>query len=178
MTRQIKKELIRLEDGREAILSAAQIGANKYEVMLHRDGLEMEEFHTAQCSTERTAMSIFQEMKEQYHTPVLTGRYQKLADDLKAALQYGLEHAGEDDGGTCNFDSPTLYLPRWKRQLVETAAKAAGLGCFVWKAFSKNAYVFSVPGVGQGYTRTNAAEAMSQFLGGLGYDAGMYYQMD
>ena len=178
MTRQIKKELIRLEDGREAILSAAQIGANKYEVMLHRDGLEMEEFHTAQCSTERTAMSIFQEMKEQYHTPVLTGRYQKLADDLKAALQYGLEHAGEDDGGTCNFDSPTLYLPRWKRQLVETAAKAAGLGCFVWKAFSKNAYVFSVPGVGQGYTRTNAAEAMSQCLGGLGYDAGMYYQMD
>lgn len=178
MTRQIKKELIRLEDGREAILSAAQIGANKYEVMLYRDGLEMEEPHTAQCSTERTAMSIFQEMKEQYHTPVLTGRYQKLADDLKAALQYGLEHAGENDGGTCNFDSPTLYLPRWKRQLVETAAKEAGLGCFVWKAFSKSAYVFSVPGVGQGYTRTNAAEAMSQFLGAFGYDSGMYYQMD
>lgn len=178
MTRQIKKELIRLEDGREAILSASKIGENKYEVMLYRDGLEMEELHTAQCSTERTALDIFREMKEQYHTPPLTGRYQKLAEDLKAALEYGLEHAGEDDGGTCNFDSPTLYLPRWKKQMVQTAAKAVGLGCSIWKAFSKSVYVFSVPGVGQGYTRTYAAEAMSKFLGELGYDSGMYYQMD
>ena len=110
--------------------------------------------------------------------PVVMLTVSEDAEDLKEALAYGLEHAGTDDGGTCNFDSPTLYLPRWNRKKVEAAAKTAGVGCFMWSSFSKRCYVFSVPGVGQGYTRTNAAEAMKDFLKSRGYEAGMYYQMD
>lgn len=110
----------------------------------------------------------------------LTGRYAKLATDLKAAYEYGKAHMGTDDGGTCNFDSPTLYLPRWNKEKVKAAVKAAGLNSFEWKPFKGHGsfLVVSVPCAGQGYTRTNAAEAMSKRLGELGYDAGMYYQAD
>ena len=109
---------------------------------------------------------------------LLTGRYAKLASDLKAAYEYGKNHMGDDDGGTCNFDSPTLHLPRWNADSVKEAAKSAGLRCFEWKPFGQTFWVFSVPCAGQGYTRTNAAEAMRRYLEKLGYDAGMYYQAD
>lgn len=110
----------------------------------------------------------------------LSGKYLKLANDLKAAYEYGKAHMGTDDGGTCNFDSPTLYLPRWNKEQVKAAVKAAGLNSFEWKPFGRQRtfLVVSVPCAGQGYTRTNAAEAMSKRLGELGYDSGMYYQMD
>ena len=85
---------------------------------------------------------------------------------------------GDDDGGTCNFDAPTLFLTGWDKKLVEAAAKTAGVGCFEWTSLCSETYVFSVRGAGQGYTRTKAAEAMSRYLKDHGYDAGMYYQMD
>lgn len=110
--------------------------------------------------------------------PALKGKYKKLAEDLKAAISYGLEHQGTDDGGTSNFDAPTLSLPGWNKKLVEAAAEAAGCGCFVWNLWGSKSYVFSIRGTGQGYTRTKAAEAAKDYLKGLGYDAGMYYQMD
>lgn len=109
---------------------------------------------------------------------MLTGKYAKLAKDLKAALDYGSSKMGTDDGGTCNFDSPTLYLPRWNKDKIKEAAKAAGLRCFEWKPYGRTFWTFSVPCAGQGYTRTNAAEAMSAYLRDVGYDAGMYYQTD
>ena len=109
---------------------------------------------------------------------MLTGKYAKLAKDLKAALDYGASKMGADDGGTCNFDSPTLYLPRWNKDKIKEAAKAAGLRCSEWKPYGRTFWTFSVPCAGQGYTRTNAAEAMSAYLGDIGYDAGMYYQAD
>lgn len=109
--------------------------------------------------------------------PELAGKYKKLADDLKAALAYGLEHMGTDDGGTSNFDAPTLTLPDWDKKLVEAAARAAGVDCFEWELWDSKSYVFTILGVGQGYTRTYASEAMSHYLKKLGYEAGMYYQM-
>lgn len=108
----------------------------------------------------------------------LKGKYAKLAQDLREALEYGKTMAGDDDGGTSNFDSPTIELTRWNKDLVEQAAREAGLSCSGWVFSGVKRYIFSVPGVGQGYTRTNAAEAMSLFLRERGYDAGMYYQMD
>ena len=116
--------------------------------------------------------------KAAYTEHGLTGKYAKLAKDLKAALDYGASKRGADDGGTCNFDSPTLYLPRWNKEKIKEAAKAAGLRCFEWKPYGRTFWTFSVPCAGQGYTRTNAAEAMSAYLGDIGYDAGMYYQTD
>ena len=30
-----------------------------------------------------------------------------------------------EDGGTCNFDSPSLLLPRWQEKKIKQAAKEA-----------------------------------------------------
>lgn len=55
--------------------------------------------------------------------PPLKGKYAKLRDDYAAALAAGLEAAeNKHDGGTCNFDSPALHLPRWNESLIEQAA--------------------------------------------------------
>ena len=98
---------------------------------------------------------------------------------MAAALVYGLEHKGDDDGGTCNFDAPSLHLPGWEKKKVVAAAKEAGLGCFVWNLWGHKSYVFSIQkGVGQGYTRTKAAEAMQEYLKRLGYEGMTYCQAD
>lgn len=48
--------------------------------------------------------------------------------------------------------------------------------CSFWSLC--NSYIFPVPGTGQGNSRTAAAEAAGDYLKELGYDTGMYYQMD
>ena len=179
MVTQIKRdEHIRLADGRSATLSAAQLSDVKYETMLLLNDGSGEEVVSYQSTSADDAVYFFYEIKNTYHVPELTGKYKKLADDLKAALAYGLNHKGTDDGGTSNLDVPTISLPGWDQALVMAAAKLAGLRFFEWEFGSSKAYVFSVPGVGQGYTRTYAAEAMSHYLKEQGYAAGMYYQMD
>ena len=187
MTESIKRdEAIRLNNGRIYTLDAAKIGTNEYEVMLFnpRTG---EEIDSAKTSTEADAILQFDRLRRMYHRPapaadapvVLKGRYKKLADDLKGALAYGLERKGDDDGGTSNFDAPALSLPKWEKKKVEAAAKTAGLGCFVWNLWGSKLYVFSIrEGVGQGLTRTKAAEAMAECLKGLGYEAMTYCQAD
>lgn len=169
---------IRLADGRTMTLSAAQISENEYEVML-LDPESGEELASCQTTTRDEALVEFRHMKDRFHVPELKGRYKKLAEDLAAALAYGLERKGDDDGGTCNFDAPAIHLPGWEKKKVEAAAKAAGLGCFVWSLWGCKSYVFSIRGgVGQGLTRTRAAEAMREFLEGLGYEALTYCQAD
>ena len=112
---------------------------------------ELEELAGRACHSKEEALFCFQEIYERYHFPELTGQYRELSEDLKAALAYGLERAGTDDGGTSNFDAPTLHLPGWDRKMVDQAAKQAGIICSVWEAVSESYYIFSVPGVGQGY---------------------------
>lgn len=185
MTECIKRdERIRLKDGRLMTLDAAKLGEGKYEVMLlnPKTGLEMD---VVMVPTEAEALEEFERLRERWHHPEampveLKGKYRKLAEDLKAALAYGLEMKGDDDGGTCNFDAPSLHLPGWQRKKVE-AAEYAGLGCFVWNLWGSKSYVFSLPmgrGVGQGMTRTKAAEAMREYLEKQGYDALTYCQAD
>ena len=173
-----RDENIRLFDGRTATLSAVQLTDGSCEVLLCTNDAQKEEVAGRACRSTQEAMYCFQEIYERYHFPELTGRYRELSEDLKAALAYGLERAGTDDGGTSNFDAPTLHLPGWDRKMVEQAAKQAGTFCSIWEAVSESCYIFAVPGVGQGYTRTNAAEAMRDYLRDKGYDAGMYDQMD
>lgn len=118
-------------------------------------------------------------METKNESATLTGKYAKLADDLRTAAALGIEAAKHsDDGGTCNFDAPTLRLPRWNQAKVKQAAKVAGLGCFVWNLWGSKRYVFSIPIGAQANARTVAAETMSKSLKAAGYDAGMYYQMD
>lgn len=180
-----RDERIRLNDGRLMTLDAAKLGEGKYEVMLlnPKTGLEMD---VVTVPTEAEALEEFERLRERWHHPEampaeLKGQYRKLAEDLKAALAYGLERKGDDDGGTCNFDAPSLHLPGWQRKKVEAAAEYAGLGCFVWNLWGSKSYVFSLPmgrGVGQGMTRTKAAEAMREYLKKLGYYAMLYCQAD
>lgn len=181
MSESIKRdEAIQLSNGRIYTLDAARIGTNEYEVMLFNPKTG-EEVDSATASTEADAILQFDRLKKLYHhpEPILKGRYKKLAEDLKEALAYGLEHKGTDDGGTSNFDAPSLHLPGWERKKVEAAAKAAGLGCFVWNLWGSKSYVFPIrEGVGQGMTRTKAAEAMQEFLKVRGYDGTTYCQAD
>lgn len=108
----------------------------------------------------------------------LRGQYAKLAEDLARAADIAQDYRDREDGGTCNFDAPSLYLPRWSAHEIERAARAVGLRCFDWKIGNHTRWVFSVPIPGQGNRRTEAAEAMTRELEALGYDALTYYQMD
>lgn len=108
----------------------------------------------------------------------LTGKYKRLAGDLRKAAAAAQAYKDHEDGGTCNFDAPSLHLYRWSAAEIKRAAKAAGLSCFPWKICGKTRWVFSVPIPGQGNRRTEAAEAMTRELEALGYDALTYYQMD
>lgn len=174
--RRIKSEKIVLRGGVPAILSTVEIAPGEYESMvMSPDG---EEYDVIKTTTERAAMKNHKYLKRTHHRPPLSGKYAKLAQDLKEAAAYGLEvSAGDEDGGTCNFDSPALFLKGWRDAMVEQAAEAAGLSCSTWNFYGK-ACVFSVPGGYQGNARTTAAEAMRDFLLARGYDATMYYQMD
>lgn len=101
-------------------------------------------------------------------------KYTKLTQDLKAAAEVASPLADTDDGGTCNFDSAVLYLPRWVAQKTNQAIQAAGLRG--WR--HSDGYILSVPVPRQGNARTRQAEAMRDYMRDLGYQTGMYYQMD
>ena len=177
--RKVKEQRdIRLEDGRVGVLSCVELPDGSYETMLYTDDTRMDEVFVENSRTEDAALMAFKYALERYQVPELTGKYKKLAEDLCKAIAFGAAHAGTDDGGTCNFDSPAVALPRWNEKLVNAAAKAAGTSCFKWKCYGATRYVFSIPGVGQGYTRTKSAESAAQLLQSLGYDAHVYYQMD
>lgn len=108
----------------------------------------------------------------------LTGKYKALADDLKKAVAAAEAAADCDDGGTCNFDCMMIHLPRWNQELIEAAAKAAGIYAFDITFLRVKHYAFSVPRGGQANRRTAQAEAMAQVMKEAGYAAGVYYQMD
>lgn len=110
----------------------------------------------------------------------LTGKYAKLRDDLRRALEAGrtAEDANPEDGGTCNFDSPALRLPHWTAEKVKQAAKEAGAGCFIWNCCGTKAYVFTPNTRAQGNARTRSAEEMTDALLAMGYDAITCFQMD
>ena len=177
MARQIKTADIILADGRAAILSTAELNPGLYETMLASPdfGTEYKVLHNA---TEEGALADFKRLRKIYHVAPLSGKYAKLAEDLRKAAAAGL--AAErlsDDGGTCNFDAATIRLKGWNRAKVEQAAKEAGVRCFEWNLWGNKSYVFPI-GCRQGNARTAGAEAMSEHLKNAGYDAGMYYQMD
>jgi len=112
--------------------------------------------------------------------PPAKNKYAQLADDLAAAYNEAFAlYGAHDDGGTCNFDSPAIKLPRWNEAKTEAAAKASGLQCWKWDLWGTKRFVFSLPGeCGQGMRRTLVAEAMTKALRRMGYDAMDYCQAD
>lgn len=176
--KRIKFAHITMRGGQEAVLSTVELEPGLYETMLlSPDGDK--EFGQLRSTDKGTAISDFNFMRKQFHVETLTGKYAELAKDLEAAAAYGMEVAANtEDGGTCNMDAVALDLKGWHKAKIEQAAKAAGVGCFVWKLGGHKLYVFPIRGSGQGDARTAAAEAMREALQLSGYDAGMYYQID
>ena len=81
-----------------------------------------------------------------------------------------------DDGGTCNFDTPTLKLTsEWKEADVNEAFKLTGL-----RPYKVDEDYYHILGAceGQGFRRTAMAEAFRNTLTALGYNSHVYYQMD
>lgn len=101
---------------------------------------------------------------------------------------------GEDDedGGTCNFDSPALDFAVCgiTKADAERTIKAVGLSCFDWKPFKnyrgsdgkviKSPTFLVIGGFqrGQGNRRTRMAEAFCDHMNNDGCETRMYYQMD
>jgi len=104
--------------------------------------------------------------------------YARFTDDLKTAVKAARFVDLDNDGGTCNFDSLQLYLPRYQEKRVMESTMAAGLRCFKYILWGHLSYVFSVPVPRQGNARTRQAEAMCETMRDKGYDASVYYQMD
>lgn len=178
MTRRIKFAHITMQGGLEAVLSTVELEPGLYETMLASPDFGTE-YAQLRSTNEGTAISDFNFLRKKFHVEPLTGKYADLAKDLEAAVAYGLEVAANvEDGGTCNMDAVALNLRGWRRDKVEQAAKAAGVGCSTWTLFGHKQYVFTVRSGGQANRRTAAAEAMCEALKLSGYDAGMYYQMD
>lgn len=178
MTRKIRRSEITLANGNTAILSTVELQPGLFETMLASPDFDTE-YAQLRTTDEAQAISDFNHLRKTYHVAPLSGKYADLAEALKKAFTVGKEAASRtNDGGTCNFDAPTLNLKGWVEAKVKQAAKAAGVGCFVWNLWGSKRYVFSLPIGAQGNARTMAAEAMSNSLKVAGYDAGMYYQAD
>lgn len=103
-------------------------------------------------------------------------RYTKLTQDLKAAVEAAQAAAAAiDDGGTCNMDSPMVWLPRWNAAKIKEAARAAGSGAYKHRG---SWWIFRTGVYAQGDPRTIAAKAASSLMEARGYKATVYYMMD
>ncbi len=187
MINTIKHEEYTLK-GRRVILDTAELSPSNYETMLMTPGGYVE-IASMSATTEAEALRHFAAIRAAYppdkpkakRAPgALTGRYAKLRDDLKKALDAGraAEDANPEDGGTCNFDSAALSLPRWTAEKVKQAAKEAGTGCFIWNCYGSKLFVFGPDSRAQGNARSRNAKAMTAALRSMGYDAMDYCQMD
>jgi hypothetical protein len=109
-------------------------------------------------------------------------KYEALRKALERAKIVAQYHEQADDGGTCNFDSPTLdyrAMGMSKKKAVETIEQT-GLRCFEWHGYGGSILGLVLCGMtkGQGNCRTAMAEAFHKSLKADGIESGMYYQMD
>ena len=96
-----------------------------------------------------------------------------------AALAADLGEGLENDGGTCNFDTPIIVLKGWGLTKVKKAAKRAGLTVSqVAGRYCAGNYFVHVPVHGQAMRRTKMAVAATKSLEAAGYEARMWYQAD
>jgi cell division GTPase FtsZ len=107
-------------------------------------------------------------------------KYKALTAALEKAKEAALKYADTEDGGTCNFDSPTIdyRAMHMKKSKAEEAIKAADLRCFDWNGYGGIRLVVCGLGYGQGNRKTRMAEAAHESLKADGIECGMYYQMD
>ncbi len=176
MTQKIRQDKIKGSSEQPLLVSTVQLPSGKYETGVFTS--DWDELELSQCQDVTSALKIHREYIARYAAAELSGRYKRLADDLKAAVKVAELAADGEDGGTCNFDSLMLYLPRWNGTMVKQAAEDAGIRAFSSTCFGCKCWLFGVPSGGQADRRTRQAEAMAQVMKAAGYTAGVYYQMD
>ena len=108
-------------------------------------------------------------------------------NELIAALKRAQVKATEvgllsDDGGTCNFDSPVLFLPKGTRETtMDKIGLCAGVSFMKWesKVFAACGYsawlIFGDFMSGQGNRRSRIAEAFTDSLKADGFESDTYY---
>lgn len=84
----------------------------------------------------------------------------------------------ENDGGTCNFDSPQFYAKGARATTIEAIAKECGLSTMKLSGWHRGWYCLLGLTFGQGQRRTTMAEAATRALKDSGLAASTYYQMD
>ena len=171
-------------EGRSLLVSTVYLFGQYETVVLLPGGTDLE---MCTNSTEEEALRFHRKWLKKYHPTVkpqinslddLPPRYRKLSEDLRKAADAAREVYPGGDGGTCNFDSLLLHLPRWNQYLIEAAARLAGIRVFDTRYFGVKHYIFSTPCGGQADARTRQAECMCKVMESLGYSAGVYYQVD
>jgi hypothetical protein len=90
---------------------------------------------------------------------------ESLANCFRAAREAAEAIDREEDGGTCNMDSPAFRLPRVPDKLIREAAELAGVSAsdFLWFG-RKRWYWLHVPLHGQGNRRSRMSHAATQAL--------------
>lgn len=104
----------------------------------------------------------------------LTAALEKARAAAVAASVDGME------GGTCNLDTPGLFLDM-KREVVEDAARAAGVSvvyCGYNRTHKARTYLISRIADGMAENRTRMAEAAVRSLKSSGLDAFVHYAID
>lgn len=91
---------------------------------------------------------------------------------LNKAREESMKFAESEDGGSCNFDTPTLSLKATKAQLTGLPVSKIDYG--LWKGD----WFVNLPLYGMGNRRTRMAEAIAKSLRESGYSASVYYQLD
>ena len=120
------------------------------------------------------------------------GLHVRLTRALWRAAIASVVHIDDDDGGTCNFDSPALDFSACgiTKEAAETVIKSIGLNCRDWQPFKNHRgddgkiikaptfLVISGFQCGQGYRHTHMAEAFCNSMNADGFETQMYYQVD
>lgn len=113
-------------------------------------------------------------------------KYAELIEALQKARAKATE-AGllSDDGGTCNFDSPVLYMPKGTRETtMDKIGLRAGVSFMKWESRpfasgDRSAWlIFGDFMNGQGNRRSRIAEAFAASLKADGIESDVYFQMD
>ena len=166
----------RKHEGKPIVIDIAEICGHYEIAVLAENGFDLE---MSTCYTIDEAERIYNGYLKKYpESPApLTGRYAKLADDLKTAIEAGQasEAKNPEDGGACNFDATLIYLPRWTVLKVIRAAKEAGMTAQKYKPGS---FVINPITNGQANARSRNSKAMTAKLSELGYQTTDYYCMD
>lgn len=101
----------------------------------------------------------------------------ELSEALRRAKESANKYSDSKDDGTCNFDTPQIFLKDWSVEDVHQAFDSADLRCYVKQGKSLVVDIYGCTS-GQGSRRTLMAEAVRDSLKADGYEAFVYYQMD